>query len=227
MVRHEDRVLFVSSETFGRTNKNMNTLKSSATTLLPTGRSTRSKSLTLFVTTLLLAMLAGSVAAHAQAAPLVVTAMNAGRFYGDPNPEFAASITGLRSGDAITVTFTTVANPTSAVGDYQIVPTLVDPDNKLSGYTVVINNGTLTVTPAPLSIVADDVTRAAGQPNPAFTGTISGLKNGEVITASHDSPATVDSEAGTYPIVPTLTVASGAISNYSVSISNGTLTVTP
>jgi hypothetical protein len=157
----------------------------------------------------------------------VVTAINAGRFYGDPNPAFTGTITGLNSGDNITVVYTTVANSSSPVGEYTIVPTLVDPDNKLSNYNVIINNGKLTITPAPLSIVADDVTRAAGQPNPTFTGTITGLKNGDDITATHDSPATVGSEAGTYPIVPTLKDASGNIGNYVVSISNGTLTITP
>jgi len=204
----------------------MDVLKNSST-LLPAGRSTRPKSITLFVTALLLAMLAGSVAAHAQTARLVVTAINAGRFYGDPNPSFTGTITGLNSGDTITATYTCIADPTSPVGDYLIIPTLVDPDNKLSNYTVIINNGTLTVTPAPLSIVADDATRVAGQPNPIFTSTISGVKNGDDITASHDSPATVGSEAGTYPIVPTLKDASGRISNYAVSISNGKLTITP
>jgi MBG domain (YGX type) len=205
----------------------MDALENSSTTLLSTGKSKRPKSITLFVTAMLLAMLVSSVAAQAQAAPLVVTAINAGRFYGDPNPVFLGTITGLRSGDTITATFTTVANPGSAVGDYAIIPTLVDPDNKLSSYNVIINNGTLTVTPAPLSIVADDVTRAVGQPNPTFTGTISGVKNGEEITATQDSPATDGSEAGTYPIVPTLKDASGKIGNYAVTISNGTLTVTP
>jgi hypothetical protein len=92
---------------------------------------------------------------------------------------------------------------------------------------VTINNGTLTVAPAPLSVVADDVTRGAGTPNPTLAGTISGLKNGDAITATQDSPATDGSDAGTYPIVPTLADASGALSNYAVSISNGTLTVTP
>jgi hypothetical protein len=205
----------------------MDVLENSATTLLPTGRSTRPKSITLFVTTLLLAVLASSVAAHAQTATLVVTAINAGRFYGDSNPALTGTITGLRSGDTITAIYTTVADITSAVGDYVIVPILVDPDNKLSNYTVIINNGTLTVTPAPLSIVADDTTRAIGQPNPTFTGTISGVKNGDDITVTHDSHATIGSEAGTYSIVPTLNDASGKIGNYAVSISNGTLTVTP
>jgi hypothetical protein len=205
----------------------MNALKNSSITLLSTCRSKRSKSVTLFVTALLLAMLAGSVAAHAQTATLVVTPLNAGRFYGDPNPEFSGAIAGLQSGDNITAIYTTVANPGSAVGDYSIVATLVDPDNRLGNYTVVIHTGTLTVTPAPLSVVADDTARAAGQPNPTFTGTITGVKNGDAITATQDSPATVGSEAGTYPIVPTLTDASGNISNYAVTISNGTLTVTP
>jgi hypothetical protein len=178
---------------------------------------------------LFLAMLAISVTSQAQASQptLVVTAMNAGRFYGDPNPEFTGIITGLKSGDAITVTYATVADPNSAVGDYLIVPTVLDPNNKLSNYRVIINNGTLTVTPAPLSIVADDLTRAAGQPNPALTGTVSGVKNGEDITATYDSPATTGSDAGKYPVVPTLKDASGKISNYAVTISNGTLTVTP
>jgi hypothetical protein len=205
----------------------MDALKNVSTTLLPTGKSTRPTSITLFVMTLLLAMLVSSVAAQAQTAPLVITAINAGRFYGDANPSFMGTITGLRSGDTITAIYTTVANPGSAVGDYVIVPTLVDPDNKLSSYNVIINNGTLTVTPAPLSIVADDVTRAVGQPNPTFTGTISGVKNGEEITATQDSPATDGSQAGTYAIVPTLKDASGKIGNYAVSISNGTLTVAP
>ena len=202
-------------------------MEKSSTTLLPPGRSIRSKSIALFVTALLFATLASCVAAQAQTATLVVTALNAGRFYGDANPEFTGTITGLKSGDNITVIYTTVANPGSAVGDYTIVPTLVDPDNKLGGYAVTINTGTLTVTPAPLSVVADDTARAAGQPNPTFTGTITGLKNGDAISATQDSPATVGSQAGSYPIVPTLTDASGKISNYAVSISNGTLTVTP
>jgi hypothetical protein len=51
-----------------------------------------------------------------------------------------------------------------------------------------------------LSIVADDTARAVGQPNPAFTGTVSGVKNGDDITATQGSPATVGSEAGTHKL---------------------------
>jgi MBG domain (YGX type) len=204
----------------------MFTLRKSST-LLPIGKSTRPKSVTLFITALLLAMLA-SATMQAQSKPtLTVTAMNAGRFYGDSNPEFTGIVTGLIKGDTITVTYSTTADAGSWVGDYQIVPTLVDPDNHLGNYVVVINNGTLTVSPAPLSIVADDLKRAAGQANPVFTGTVTGVKNGEAITATFDSSATPSSGAGAYAIVPTLQDGSGKIGNYAVTISNGTLTVTP
>lgn len=194
-----------------------------------TGKSTRTKSITSFVTALLLVILAIPVASQAQAnlPKLVVTAMNAGRFYGDANPQFTGTVTGLIPGDTITVTYSSVADSSSSVGDYQIVPTLNDPDNHLGRYNVVINNGTLSIAPAPLSIVADDLSRGAGQPNPAFTGTVTGVKNGEAISATFASSASISSQAGAYDIVPTLQDGSGKISNYAVTISNGTLTVTP
>lgn len=194
-----------------------------------TGKSTRTKSITLFITALLLVMLAIPVASQAQSTlpKLVVTAMNAGRFYGDPNPQFTGTVTGLTPGDTITVSYSSVADASSVVGSYQIVPTLNDPDNHLGRYNVIVNNGTLSVTPAPLSIVADDLSRTAGQPNPAFTGTVTGVKNGEAISATFASAASASSQAGTYDIVPTLQDGSGKISNYAVTISNGTLTVTP
>src|SRR5262249_53959491 len=160
-------------------------------------------------------------------APLVVTTIDAGRFYGDPNPAFTGSIAGLKNGDNITATFASAADPTSPVGNYPIVPTLVDPDNRLANYAVTANNGTLTVTPAPLSVVAADATRQVGTDNPVFTGSISGIKNGDNITATFDSPATIDSPEGTYAIIPTVVDPDGKLSNYAVSIVNGTLTITP
>jgi 6-phosphogluconolactonase (cycloisomerase 2 family) len=160
-------------------------------------------------------------------APLVVTAANASRLYGDPNPAFTGTLIGLKNSDNITATFSSAADPTSPVGNYPIVPALADPNGRLSNYVVTSNNGTLTVSPAPLLVTADDASRSVGQPNPAFTGTIAGVKNGDNITATFDSPATVDSPEGTYPIIPTLADPTGKLSNYAVTITNGTLTLTP
>lgn len=199
-----------------------------STSLLSTGKRTRPK----FTTTglaMLLAMLVVSMAAQAQTKPnLVVTPRNAARFYGDPNPQFTGIVTGLVSGDTITVTYSTVATPASAVGDYQIVATLNDPDNHLGNYQVTVNTGTLSIAPAPLSVVADDLTRTQAQPNPAsFTGKVTGVKNGEAISASFDCTAVNGSAPGTYPIVSTLKADTATLTNYAVTVSNGTLTITP
>lgn len=160
------------------------------------------------------------------AAALVVTANNATRLYGDPNPSFTGTIAGLVNGDNITATYTTVATPASPVGNYPIVPALNDPANKLGNYAVTLNNGNLVVSPAPLTVTAANATRAFGAPNPVFTGTIVGIKNGDNITATYASPATPASAPGTYPIIPTLADPTGKLGNYSVTLNNGTLTIT-
>jgi F0F1-type ATP synthase epsilon subunit len=160
-------------------------------------------------------------------APLTVTAASTSRLYGDPNPGFAGTITGLKNGDNIGAIFSAAADPTSAVGNYAIIPTLTDPDNKLGNYAVTINNGVLTVNPAPLSVTADNASRFYGDPNPAFTGAITGIKNGDNITATYASTADPTSPVGTYPIVPTLADPTNKLGNYVVTSNNGTLTVNP
>lgn len=82
-----------------------------------------------------------------------------------------------------------------------------------------------TITPATLSVTAQNATRLYGVANPAFTGTIAGVVNGDAITASYASSATATSLVGSYPIVPTL--AGSALSNYTATTTNGTLTITP
>lgn len=160
-------------------------------------------------------------------APLVVTAASASRLYGDPNPAFTGTITGLKNGDNIGAIFSVAADPTSPVGNYAIIPTLTDPNNKLGNYAVTLNNGVLTVAPAPLSVVAADSSRLYGDPNPAFSGTLTGIKNGDNITASYSSAADPTSPVGTYPIVPSLVDPTAKLANYVVSSTNGTLTVSP
>ena len=160
-------------------------------------------------------------------APLVVTAANASRLYGDPNPAFTGTITGLKNGDTIGAIFSAAADPTSPVGTYAIIPTLSDPNNVLSNYSVTLNNGVLTVAPAPLSVVAADASRLYGDPNPAFSGTLTGVKNGDNITASFSSAADPTSPVGTYPIVPSLADPTNKLANYVVTSTNGTLTVNP
>ena len=135
------------------------------------------------------------------------------------------TILGIKNGDSITASVSTTADPTSPIGTYPIVATLIDPTNKLGNYAVTINNGTLTVNPAPLSVTAANASRLFGTPNPPFSGIITGIKNGDPITATYSTTAIATSPAGTYPITPALVDPAGKLGNYTVTSTNGTLTV--
>jgi hexosaminidase len=87
-------------------------------------------------------------------APLSVAAGNAARPYGLPNPAFAGSIVGVQNGDNLTATYSCSATPNSPAGVYQIVPSLVDPNNLQTNYTVTLFNGALTVTPGASLVTA-------------------------------------------------------------------------
>jgi hypothetical protein len=83
----------------------------------------------------------------------------------------------------------------------------------------------LTVTPAALQVTANDATKLYGAANPTFAGTVTGAQNGDSFTESFSTTATASSPVGTYAIVPAVTGVKQA--NYTVTVVNGTLTVTP
>ncbi len=154
-------------------------------------------------------------------ATLTVTAADANRAYGAPNPTFSASATGAQNSDSFTFTETTSATSASPAGTYSIVPTATGAN--IGNYTVVYVNGTLTVGKATLTVTAADANRTYGVANPAFSASATGAQNGDSFTFTESTSATVNSAPGTYPIVP---VASGAnINDYTVVYNNGTLTI--
>ncbi len=98
--------------------------------------------------------------------------------------------------------------------------------NDTVNYQTVTGSVSQVVSPAPLTVTAANATRPAGTANPVFTGTITGLQNGDNITATYATSANSASPTGTYPIVPTLMDPSNRQTNYSISLVNGTLVVT-
>ncbi len=172
-------------------------------------------------------------------AELTVSVDDTSRAYGDANPTFTGSITGIQNSDNITATYGSTADASSAVGDYSITPTLSDPDDRLSNYTVTTVNGTLAVIKAHLTVTADNKTRIYGDANPTLTATITGFKNDEALAnsgvtgaASLSTSATETSNVGLYAIsVSQGTLAAG---NYdftsfvagSLDVQKATLTVT-
>ncbi len=123
-----------------------------------------------------------------------------------------------------TLTPTTTCNaPDSglAIGTY-VVTFTYSGDANYAHYTATT---TLTITTAPLTVTVGNATRAYGSANPTFTSVITGAFNGDTFTNTFSTPANTTSSAGTYPINDTVTGA--AISNYTVTVVPGTLTITP
>jgi len=154
-------------------------------------------------------------------AVLIIFADSQTRSYGTTNSQLTGSILGVQNGDPIGVTYSTAANTNSPIGTYNIVPTALGA--LLTNYLVIVSNGTVVVSPAPLSVTADNKSRIYGTTNPPLTGTLVGVQNNDAISASYSTPAVLSSPVGTYPIVPAPSGTS--LGNYVVTTNNGTLTV--
>ena len=159
---------------------------------------------------------------------LTVSANSQSRTYGAANPALTYAVTGFVNGDTIAVVSgkaacTTTAAPGSAVGNYPI--TCTQGTLSATNYTFQFNNsGSLTVTAAPLELVANDVTRVYGDANPAFTGKVSGEVNGDTFTESFATSATTTSKVGTYPIDPS--VKGTNLADYAPTAQEGALSIT-
>ena len=158
-------------------------------------------------------------------ATLTITANDASREYGEANPNFTGTLTGVKNNDRRIRLVHIGGHVEQRRGTYPIVASVNAAPSVPANYNVSATNGTLTVTKAPITIKANDASREYGEPNPNFTGSIvSGLKNSDALSVSASSQATAASDVGTYDIVPSLSGAKAG--NYEVTAQNGTLTVT-
>ncbi len=118
---------------------------------------------------------------------------------------------------------TTAATPASGVGSYPIVPLGASDAN----YAITFASGSLTITPVPLSITADDKTKVYGEVLPTLTASYSGFVNGDT-AANLDTPVTLAATATAASSVGDYSIAASAAadSNYTITFVSGTLTVT-
>jgi hypothetical protein len=151
--------------------------------------------------------------------------------YGGGVPTLGYTITGFLNGDGPGVvggapSLATTANAASGVGSYPITVGLGTLSARNYDFPQLVA-GTLRVTPAPLTIRADDQARVMGQPNPSFTASYVGFVNGDG-PSSLTSPAVLSttaattSPAGVYPI----TVGGAESPNYTITFVPGSLSVT-
>jgi len=94
-----------------------------------------------------------------------------------------------------------------------------------ANYSSASSAVSLFVSNAILTVTATNVMREFGEPNPVFTGIITGLTNNDNITATYTTVATTNSPAGTYAIVPALVDTNNLETNYIVNLTNGVLTI--
>ncbi len=163
-------------------------------------------------------------------APLTAKVKDAAKVYGANNPTFAIEYSGLKNNESAPAwstspSFQTSATKSSGVGQYTVKAINGVPRNYELGE---ITPGTLTITPAPLTIIASDKTRQYYSDNPSFSYTCSGFVNGDNSSTLSPAPtltttANLSSNVGTYEII----VSNANNPNYSISYTNGTLTITP
>ncbi|MGA2500203.1 MAG: MBG domain-containing protein, partial [Tepidisphaeraceae bacterium] len=158
-------------------------------------------------------------------APLTIIVGDVTKTYGQ-TPTLTATINGLMNGDNITPNCTSDGAAANApVGTYTIVDPPNDLDHKLGNYAVTEKSGTLTVKPAPLSVIANNAFKTYGQANPTLGGTLIGIVAGDNITDSYSTIAGQSSNVGTYTVTASLTDPNGRLANYTVTNTSGILTV--
>ena len=164
-------------------------------------------------------------------ATLTFTANANSRVYGAANPTFTATITGFIGGQTLATSgvtgaaaFTTTASTTSGVGNsYEIIPNAGSLES--ANYRFSFMPGILTITPAPLTIEANDISQSFGT-IPSLSVSYVGLVNGDTAASLTRAPvlsttATENSLPGSYPIV----VSGASSTNYTITYKNGTYTV--
>ena len=161
-------------------------------------------------------------------AALTITANNATKIYGAVLPTLSASYVGFVNGDtsaSLTTqpTLSTTATAASPVGSY----TVTAAGAVAANYTISYVGGNLFVTPAALTITANNATKVYGAALPTLSASYAGFVNGDTSASLTTQPtlsttATAASPVGSY----TVTAAGAVDGNYTISYLGGTLTVT-
>ena len=162
-------------------------------------------------------------------APLVITASSGSTTYGNGPPAITPSYSGFVGTDSASSlttqpTCSTTATVASPVGNYDTTCSgAADPN-----YSITYQDGSVSVTPAPLTITASSGMVSYGGNPPTVSPLVDGLQNGESVSVlgaglTCSTTATSSSAVGSYS-----TSCSGAVdSNYDITYVGGTTTVIP
>ncbi|MBP2229057.1 hypothetical protein J2847_002351, partial [Azospirillum agricola] len=158
-------------------------------------------------------------------AALTIAADSVRKTYGDTAMLSGFTATGLRNDDSVSSVslISAGAAATAGVGSYGIAASNAV-GGRLSNYTVTYVDGALTVSPRPILVTADTLSRPAGTANPTLTYSVDGrgLANGDTLGGFLTTAASAASPAGSYTIGRGTLAASP---NYDLTFRPGVLTV--
>ena len=125
---------------------------------------------------------------------------------------------------------TTTATASSHVSNSPYPITVTTGSLSASDYGFNFVNGSLTVTPAPLTIIANNAMKVYGGAVPMLSASYSGLVNGDSAASLATPPSLATTAAASSHVLPGgyAIIASGASDpDYTISYQTGTLLVTP
>jgi Concanavalin A-like lectin/glucanases superfamily/Bacterial Ig-like domain (group 3)/MBG domain (YGX type) len=146
--------------------------------------------------------------------------------FGTPTGSVQFLADGVNLGGPVTLSSGTasVATATLSAGQHTVTAIYTSNTSDFAGSGA--NPLLQTVTPAALTVTADNKTKVYGAAVPSLTGIVVGLQNNDVVTATFSTLATAASAVGTYAITASLNDPGNKLGNYTVTIQPGTLTVT-
>ena len=160
-------------------------------------------------------------------ATLTVEAQDKGKVYGDADPTLTYVVAGLKNGDTaasvVSGELTREAGENVTPEGYAITQGTVELSS--GNYRMVFKDGKLQVSPAELTVTADNKTKVQGEKDPALTYSVSGLKRGDSADVVKGQLKREPGEApGQYAIGQDGSLTAG--NNYTVTFEGGTLTIT-
>ena len=152
---------------------------------------------------------------------MIVRAKSYSRVYGDENPVLEYEVEGASLDGAPDIVCS--ADKSSKVGNYAIELK----QGSIKNYNVHFENGTLTITKAPLTISAGNYTKKQGDAMPVFKASYAGFKNGETEKVLTKQPVfSCDATEASVPADYAVTVGGAEAENYEISYEPGVLAVT-
>ena len=159
--------------------------------------------------------------------PLSIGAIAQTKIYGTADPALTVNYSGLVNGETPAVLgglLGFIRAPGENVGGYAITPGGLTSSN----YTITFDPGTLSITPAALSVAADAKIKSYGGTDPALTFAVSGLQFSDtaatVLTGALTRAAGESVAGSPYSITKGTLAANG---NYAINFTSNTLAITP